>query len=114
MKTPLNKLTDAGIDALLRAPTPPATPDFEQRLQDSIQAGLNAPQKRRRAITIRLFSASLAAAAAVAIFLAISPAPVQTAPTASVIEEELFVLCDFLVGIDLEAFEDITYYASSF
>lgn len=112
MKTSFNQLTDTEIDALLRTPIPPASAGFEQRLQDSIQKASSRPARQPRSAIIRLFSASLAAAAAVTVFLILSPTPTQTAPETAVIEEELFVLCDYLAGIDPETFEDITYYVS--
>lgn len=56
----------------------------------------------------------MVAAAAVAIFLGLPAVVSTTQPVqeASIIEEEIFVLCDYLENIDPETFEAITYYAS--
>lgn len=112
MKKPLQSLTDAEIDALLRRPTAPACADFDDRLAKAIQRG---PKELPAPLLTRLIRwpviIPLAAAAALVLLLSLPSIP-EPVSFAAIIEEEVFLLSDYLAGIDVDTFEALAQYAS--
>jgi hypothetical protein len=117
MKTSRKPVTDAEIDQMLQASTPPPSANFAERLDARLRAAEPTPQSERR-ISPRIIAFSLPAFGLAAVFALVltnlnltNPGSLPQLLTSP---EDVFALSEPLRGFDQDELDDLLLLASLF